>query len=220
MGLRKLVALAMVGLLTACDFEPHLTPVVWPADPSMGGPESDRDAPLESYEAGIIRLLNELFDPFNLSGDQPYRGSVYEQMDVILEGAYAYYGYDLADLALRKQDNPVTDQMFLDYLNATGQTLVYDPLTGESRSVYDWLQSRTIGAGEGAFSLALREIEGLDRSHALNYERNYLDALFRTYPLHVFQARLRFQRLLDATFGEDARAAYEYINSLDQFDIE
>lgn len=164
--------------------------------------------------------MNELFDPFNLPGDQPYRGSVYEQMDMIIAGAYAYYGYDLADLARRKQDNPLTDQMILDYLDVEGSALVIDPATGASLSVYDWLQSGAIGATGGVFPQVIETIEVLDPSHPMNYERNYLAALLEQYPLHVSLARINLRNDLVATFGDDAAAIYEYLEDLDQFGTE
>ncbi len=124
-----------------------------------------------------------------------------------------------AELARNRQDNPITDQMFLDYLVSQHVTVIEDPVTGEKIPVYDWLQSRIIGAGESVYSIALNEF-GLDPSFPLNYERNYLAAMFNENPTQVIRARREFRRRLKETFEDDAVAAYEYISSLDQLSFE
>lgn len=218
----RIATIAILGFLVACEFEDDLVPVDWQMgdERRFGGFSSEPEDFDESPEMALIRLFDELYDPYNLPGDQPYKGSVFERMDKILKGAYAYYGYNLAELARNRQDNPITDQMFLDYLVSQHVTLIEDPITGEKYPVYDWLQSRTIGAGGGVYSTVLEKIGSLDRSHPLNYEPNYLAALFDAHPLHVTLARDEFRRKLFENFREDSAAAYEYIDNLDQFEVE
>ena len=74
--------------------------------------------PEEATQADVDRLSNELYDPYNIPGDTPYRGSIYEQMDMIIIGAYDYYDIDLRREAILKSDNPVTEDKFLEYLEA------------------------------------------------------------------------------------------------------
>lgn len=92
--------------------------------------------------------MDQLFDPFNLPGDQAYGGSAYQQMDRILAGVYAYYGYDLKEVAANRQDNPVAEAMFFDYLVITGRIYVTETATMEQFSSYEWLQRR-LGMGAG-----------------------------------------------------------------------
>ena len=221
-GVGRIIALALFGSLVACDFEPDVPNIPWPTPPErpFSGFSSKPDDFEESPEMALIRLFDELYDPYNLPGDLPYEGSVYERMDVILKGAYAYYGHDLAELARNRQDNPITDQMFLDYLVSQHVTLIEDRITGEKYPVYDWLQSRTIGAGGGIYSTAVEKIGGLDRTYLLNYERNYLAALFNAHPLQVILARDEFRKKLFENFREDPAGAYEWINNLDQFEVQ
>ena len=53
--------------------------------------------PEEATQADVDRLINELYDLYNIPGDTPYRGSIYEQMDMIIVGAYDYYDNDSND---------------------------------------------------------------------------------------------------------------------------
>ena len=69
--------------------------------------------PDEVTEADVTRLLDRLYDPLHPPDDQPYRGSVYERADQIIRGAYAHYDVDLHKLAILKQGNPITEDMFL-----------------------------------------------------------------------------------------------------------
>ena len=93
----RIVAISIVGSLAACDFKDTLTPIPWPEEPrqQFRGFSNEPDEDQETPEEGVQRLFNEMIDPFNLPGDLPYEGSVYQEMDKILGGAYEYYGYDL-----------------------------------------------------------------------------------------------------------------------------
>ena len=86
--------------------------------------------------------------------------------------------------------------------------------------VFREVQTLTISAGEGTHPLVIERIEGLDPSHRWNYERNYLSALYAQYPESELNARRQFRADLRTYFGEDSAAMFEYIMSLDQFDVE
>ena len=218
----RIATIAILGFLVACEFEDDIGPVDWQMGDEMrfGEIPSRPESPDEFSDADVNRLVNELFDPYNLPGDQIYRGSVYERIDRIIGGAYAYYGYDLAELAINRQDNPLTDQMILDYLVAEELTVVEDSYTGTEIDVFREVQTLTIIAGEGTHPLVIERIEGLDPSHRWNYERNYLFALFAQYPDSELNARRQFRADLRTYYGEDSAAMFEYIESLDQFDVE
>jgi len=222
LAVEKLAAVALVGILTACEFEQSIDPLILPTAPErpFGGFSSEPDDLGEFSDTYVNRLINELFDAYNLPGDQIYRGSVYERIDRIMAGAYAYYGYDLAELAKDRQDNPLTEQMILDYLVAEELTVVEDSYTGMEIDVFREVQTLTISAGEGTHPLVIERIEGLDPSHRWNYERNYLSALYAQYPESELNARRQFRADLRTYYGEDSAAMFEYIMSLDQFDVE
>ena len=221
-GVGRIIALALFGSLVACDFEPDVPNIPWPTPPErpFGGFSSRPENPDEASEADVDRLINELFDPYNLPGDRPYRGSVYERMDMILMGAYTYYGYDLAKLAISRQDNPLSEGMFLDYLLAQGGTVVNDPATGTEYDIFQWFLSGTVGGGEGIYPRVLHEIGEIDTTFRLNYERNYLAALLYHHPGAELFARRNLRNDLSLYFGEDSAATYEYLNNLDLFGVE
>lgn len=218
-ALGKLAALALVGSLGACDFEPDLPNIPWPTAPAQRfrGFSNEPGDDLESPEEGVQRLLGELFDPFNLPGDLPYEGSVYQKMDVILEGAYAHHGYDLEELAAKRQNNPLTEQMFHDYLVATNQLFVKDPQSGEEFDAFVWLQRRVGAAADGPIGSVLATIEGIDRTNPMNLEANYVSALLTKYPERVSIARNRYRERLDFYYGRDPAPIYEYLSDLDLF---
>jgi len=212
------IALLVTAYQAGCRFEPDLSPLVIPTapEPAIGGPVSSDSDLDESPEAGVERLLDELFDPYNLPLDRPYIGSAYEAADQVLAGAYAYYGYDLAELAASGQDNPLSLGDFKNYLELTGQRLIEDPVTGEDFDVYIWLANdRGISGAADLPSRVLDNIPGLDSNYSMNYERNYLAALYAAHPQLVAEARQGFQDHVRGVYGDDAAAQYRYLLSLD-----
>lgn len=208
----------LTALLAGCKFEPDLSPLIIPAapEPAIGGPLRSDQVLDESPEAGVERLLNELFDPYNLPLDRPYIGSAYEAADQVLAGAYAYYGYDLAELAASGQDNPLSLGDFKNYLELTSQRLIENPVTGEDFDVYIWLANdRGISGAADLPSRVLDNIPGLDSNYSMNYERNYLAALYAAHPQLVAEARQGFQDHVRSVYGDDAAAQYRYLLSLD-----
>jgi len=176
------------------------------------------DSPVlaESPEAEVDRLFDELFDPYNLPLDDPYVGSVYEAADQVLAGAYANYGYDLEELAATGQDNPLSLGDFKNYLELTGQRLIEDPATGEDFDVYNWVATDRGIEGSGTLpATVLKLIPGINPQNFLNYERNYLAALYASHPYQVQEARWNFEDELRLQYGDDAAAMYEYLQSLD-----
>lgn len=177
------------------------------------GPSASQNP--ESPEAAVERLMEELFDPFNPPGDQPYEGSVYQIMDHTLAKAYEHYGYDLAELAANRRDNPLTEEMFFNYLVSNGLIYARDPVTGEQFSAYEWLQRR-VGMGAAGVHRGVIDVIGeFDHLNPMNYEANYLAALYAEYPDRVLQAKTRFRQSLVTLYGEDAAAVYEYLSKLD-----
>jgi len=172
--------------------------------------------PAEATQADVDRLINELYDPYNIPGDTPYRGSIYEQMDMIIKGAYDYYDIDLSREAILRRDNPVTEQMFLEYLEANNLTTIEDPISGELVQVYAWLETGTITAHGGVYSDVLRRA-GFDNTQFMNYERNYLATIFSLNVKAVLDSRKQFRADLKDLFGDNAAAVYEYIETLDSF---
>jgi hypothetical protein len=221
-GLRSTVHILLASFLAACRFEPHVATLGVPTlPPQPFGVVAPADAgPPESPEEAVERLLDELFDPFNMPPGQPYEGTIYEEMDRILAGAYAYYGYDLAELAASGEDNPLTEDMFVAYLAAEGLMFVTDPATGDEVPVLAWLQATTRRGHAEPYALALRRIGNLDMDNPLNYERNYLAALFAAHSFQVEQARLSFIHDIVAVFGDDAAGTYEYLLQLDAMGTE
>jgi hypothetical protein len=215
LGTRLVGLMAVTGLLSACKFEPSIPTLQFPTIPPQPFSEFNPSTALidESPEAGIERLLDELFDPFNLPGNLRYEGSVYQQLDRVIAQAYAYYGYDLAELAAMRESNPLTDQMFADYL---GTVYVTDPNTGDQYSAYSWLQVRleTVGKGD-VLALFLARIGRIDKGNPLNYEPNYLAALIAQYPQEYGDARDEFRTRLADVYGEDAAAIYELLQDQD-----
>ena len=208
-----LVATAQVG----CGFEPDIAPLemATPAPQPFGGALPAEAEGEESPEAAMERLLDELFDPYNLPWGS-YEGSVYQVADRILAGAYAYYGYDLAELAANRQDNPLTEEMFRDYLEAVDALWIADPATGDDFNVYAWLVvDLAVDGPEAVHSMVLQRIGQVDENNWMNYERNYLNALFTAYSEEVLGARIWLVNSLFEVYGNDAAAIYDYLLSLD-----
>ena len=184
--------------------------------PAFGG-SLDGSAPtVESPEAAMERLLDELLDPFNLPLGMTYIGSVHEVADEALAGAYAYFGYDLQELAVTRQDNPLTEEMFRDYLERQGVRWITDPHTNEQFDVFAWpVQDRGV-EGRGAFHPeVLEQLPGIDAVNVMNYERNYLHALYSAHPNGVQRVRYRIANDLMERYGNDAAAVYEHLRKLD-----
>jgi len=199
--------------MAACRFEPHIATLEMPTLASQPFGEivpEDTGSP-ETPEEAVERLLDELFDPFNMPLDRPYEGTVYQEMDRIVAGAYAYYGYDLAALAAAGEENPLTEDMFEAYLQAQGLEYILDPASGEEVSVLAWLRQTAAGGGvEGPYALVLRQInEDIDTSNPMNFERNYLAAMLDAHSRDVERARQAFLEDLIEVFGSDAAAIYE-----------
>jgi hypothetical protein len=212
------IALLVTASQAGCRFEPDLVPLAIPtAPPPAFGGSLDGSAPtVESPEAGMERLLDELLDPFDIPLGMTYIGSVHEAADEVLAGAYAYYGYDLEELAASRQDNPLTDEMFRDYLERQGVRWINDPYTNEQFDAYAWLvQDRGVEARGVVPQLVLTRIGGLDAENVMNYERNYLRALYDAYPEEVLATRYDFANQLLELYGNDAAAVYEHLQKLD-----
>ncbi len=81
--------LLLASFLAGCRFEPHVSTLEMPTLASQPFGEiapGDSGSP-ETPEEALERLLDELFDPFNMPLGQPYEGTIYEEMDRILAGA-------------------------------------------------------------------------------------------------------------------------------------
>jgi len=55
----------------------------------------------------------------------------------------------------------------------------------------------------------------VDENNWMNYERNYLNALFTAYSEEVLGARIWLVNSLFEVYGNDAAAIYDYLLSLD-----
>ena len=77
---RHFTILTVSALLASCRFESHIPTLQFPTAPPQPfgefGPVASQIP--ESPEAAVELLMEELFDPFNPPGDQPYEGSVYQ----------------------------------------------------------------------------------------------------------------------------------------------
>ena len=125
-------------------------------------------------------------------------------------------GMNLEELAVNRQDNPLTEEMFRDYLERQGTRWIPDPHTNEQFDVYAWLvQDRGIEGRGVVPQLVLTRIGGLDAVNVMNYERNYLRALYEAYPEEVLATRYDFANQLLELFGNDAAAVYEHLQKLD-----
>jgi hypothetical protein len=94
--------------------------------------------------------------------------------------------------------------------------LIEDPVTGEDFDVYIWLANdRGISGAADLPSRVLDNIPGLDSNYSMNYERNYLGALYAAHPQLVADARQAFEDHLQSVYGDDAGAIYEYLLMLD-----
>jgi hypothetical protein len=118
-------------------------------------------------------------------------------------------------LAANRQNNPLTEQMIFDYLVAKGLVVATDPATGEQFGVYEWLQRRMGMGAAGVHIAVIDEIGEIDENNPMNYEPNYLAALYAEYPVEVGFARSDFRDALSFYYGEDAAATYEYLSKLD-----
>lgn len=215
---RRIAAIAILGFLVACEFEEDLVPVDWQmGDERRFGNVTTRPVnPAEATQADVDRLINELYDPYNIPGETPYRGSIYEQMDMIIKGAYDYYDIDLQREAILQNDNPITEQMFLEYLEAENLTLIEDPVSGELVQVYAWLETGAINAHGGVYFDVLDRAD-FDPTHFMNYERNYLATIFSLYIYDVMESRKQFRADLADWHGDDAATVYEYLETVDSF---
>ena len=212
------IALLVSASQAGCRFEPDLVPLEIPtAPPSAFGGSLGGSAPsVESPEAGMERLLDELLDPFDMPLGMTYIGSVHEAADEVLAGAYAYYGYDLEELAASRQDNPLTEEIFRDYLERQGVRWITDPHTNEQFDVYAWLvQDRGVEARGAIHSEVLEQLPGIDAENIMNYERNYLQALYSAHPVVVQRVRYRIANDLLELYGNDAAAVFEHLQKLD-----
>jgi len=218
----RIASIAILGFLAACDFEPDIDPVDWQTgdERRFGNPSSGEVNPDEVTDADIEILIDEVFEPYNLPGDQVYGGSVYERADLVLKGAYAYYGYDLDNLAMLKQDNPLTEHDFLKYLNSQHVTSIQDSVTGEDFFVFAWLETGAIGTRGGLYLGLLSEIGVPNPDYPMNYERNYLAALLKSHPLELDEAKDAFRDQLRFYYGENAAEVYEFLETVDSFEVE
>ena len=218
----RIATISILGFLVACEFEDDLVPVDWQMgdERRFGEVSSSPVNPEEATEADITRVLDRLFEPYHPPDDRPYRGSIYERADRLLKGAYAYYGYDLDDLAIRRQDNPLTEQMFLEYLDSQHVTAIKDPATGEDFLVFAWLATGTIGTRGGVNMDVLDRVGGIDLMAPMNYERNYLDAIFRWHGKAVFDSRQRLRREMKKQYGGNPADVYEYLETVDSFGVD
>jgi len=211
----SLVSLAVS--LAACEFKSSIPPLELeeaPEQTAFGAIDSELGE--EKFPgADLIRRLDEMYDPFYMGQDTPYEGTVYEQMDQILAGAYEYHGYDLAEIAANGEPNPLTDDDVLEYLSATGQQTVVDPETGEEFGVYDWFTIRLITGNTGTYLSVLDEIDETLKNDRMNFERNYLAALYEANPDQKLVARLKFRQRLISDFGEDAEGMFLFLDSLE-----
>ena len=106
--------------------------------------------------------------------------------------------------------------MFRDYLERQGVRWITDPHTNEPFDVYAWLvQDRGIEARGDLHPEVLKQIPGIDAENVMNYERNYLQALYSAHPTVVQRVRYRIANELLERYGNDAAAVYEYLSNLD-----
>jgi len=162
------------------------------------------------------RLHDALRVPFDVPPDKTCDGSVHQAADAVLVGAYAYYGYDLEELAASRQDNPLTEEMFRDYLERQGVRWITDPHTNEQFDAYAWLvQDRGVEARGAIHPEVLEQLPGIDAEKVMNYERNYLHALYSAHPNVVRRVRYRIANDLLELYGNDAAAVYEHLQKLD-----
>ena len=214
----RAMALLLAAFQTGCRFEPDIVPLEIPTlPPSAFGGSLEGSAPtVESPETAMMRLLDEMLDPYDMPLGMTYIGSAHEAADEVLAGAYAYYGYDLEELAASRQDNPLTEEMFRDYLERQGVRWITDPHTNEPFDVYAWLvQDRGIEARGDLHPEVVKQIPGIDAENVMNYERNYLQALYSAHPTVVQRVRYRIANELLERYGNDAAAVYEYLSNLD-----
>ena len=212
----RILALAAIALLFgACDdyseaFDPLEMPDV-PEQPGFGANTDFGDTP----EGALSERLDEVFDPYHMGDDIVYEGSIYQRMDQILAGAYEHYGYDLAKLAALREPNPLSEQQFFDYLTETGQHNIIDEQTGDEYRPYEWLQRRLGMTAGSAHSLALDQFDESYKNNFMNFEPNYLAAMYDGNFAHVFQARQVLRQRLADLYGDDAAAMHEYLDSLE-----
>jgi hypothetical protein len=177
--------------------------------------------------------INMQLDPFyygDLPGGMSYKDSVYETMDGEIESCYKEYGYDLADIAMNIEDNPMTENQFSHcladkptYENPAADT----PTHYDTISSTDWLRQVLTGAVNPAHRRFLEEINDdpqnkelgiyIDLNNSMNYERNYINALMQAHEKYVEQAAHNYFRELLELYG-DADGALEYIEKYELFE--
>lgn len=107
--------------------------------------------------------------------------------------------------------------MFLDYLNAEGLGYATDPQNGEQLSVLQWLHRRVVSGADGPSLSVLTNLGGISRDNIMNFEPNYLAAIYATYPEYVIVARADYRKSLAEVYGDDPAQIYEYLSQLDLF---
>ncbi len=215
---RFLVLSLVAVMFGACNFESDIVPFeVEPApeQPAFGAFDPASEEEERFPGEALIKRLDEMFDPFYIGEGIAYEGTVYQHMDQIIGEAYEYYGYDLATIAANGEPNPLTDDQVFEYLSATNQHNVYDSETGDVRGVYDWHTKRVVSGNTATYISVLDEIDESLRYGRMNYERNYLAALYKAQEIHLVEARLKFRLEMIERFGDDAEGMITFLDSLD-----
>jgi hypothetical protein len=131
---------------------------------------------------GLIQQeIDRRFDPFIgwFPADFDYAASEYPTYDYYAEQAYEQAGYNLLQIAARNQDNPMTDD---DWLNA-GVPIEY-------------IYNKGVGAKAPGHQFFLNYMDR-DIKNPSNYEANYLNALMTTHDYELYKAKnLYYQQLL------------------------
>ena len=140
-----------------------------------------RELWLNAYVQRLIGDINLQFDPFqgslNLPADVNYKDSVYEERDRLIAEAYIVLGVDLETIARNQISNPVTERDFLD--------------CGLPVEI-DWVQQRTLAASRHLPFVLFIERVRIPRSHLMNFEPNYLNALMLNNPRELKQAKIAY----------------------------
>jgi hypothetical protein len=71
------------------------------------------------------------------------------------------------------------------------------------------------GASSDVFKDVVGRIGTLQVDHGMNYERNWLAALFEWHPLAVYNSRLDLRAILLSIYQDDPRGFLEAMNQLD-----
>jgi hypothetical protein len=177
--------------------------------------EGRRNARVATALAELDRSLDHAYDPRNVPRTLPYEESVFYGLDQIAAGAFPHYGIDLSGPASSGTDNPLTEQMLEEYLNQ-GPRDVFDPATRQELDMYVILMTRIqAGASSDVFKDVVGRIGTLQVDHGMNYERNWLAALFEWHPLAVYNSRLDLRAILLSIYQDDPRGFLEAMNQLD-----